>query len=462
MEESGNQINFPKTEEEVLKRWEKLNIFEKSYDPKKKKFSFYDGPPFATGLPHYGHLLASTLKDIVPRYWTMRGFAIERRWGWDCHGLPIEQEIDKKFKFKSPSEIEKFGIANYNKECREIVMRFVGEWQKTITRLGRWADFENDYKTMDVKFMESVWWVFSELWKKKLIYRGYKVMPFSTALGTPLSNFEASSNYMDVQDPAITITFPIKGKPDTSLLAWTTTPWTLPSNLAVAVGDEIEYVEVKAKDGKSYILAEALLDKFFKKEDVTVTSKKLGRDLVGIEYIPLFDFFSHHKKPYFSVIESPHVTVDSGTGIVHMAPAFGEEDFIACRALKIEPVCPVDNSGIFTSEVGPYSGMYVKDADKKIIGDLKQMGRLFKQDTLQHAYPFCPRTDTPLIYKTVSSWFVAVEQIKDRLVANNQKFTHWVPEHLRDGRFGKWLEGARDWAISRNRYWGNPLPIFEA
>lgn len=457
-----SSINFPKVEESILEFWQKNQIFEKSVDPKKKPYSFYDGPPFATGLPHYGHLLASTIKDIVPRYWTMRGYSIKRRWGWDCHGLPIEQEIDKKFSFKSTVDIEKFGIANYNKECREIVLRFTQEWRRTINRLGRWADFDNDYKTMDLKFMESVWWIFNELWKKKLIYRGYKVMPFSTALGTPLSNFEAGSNYMDVQDPAITITLPLKSDPMTSLLAWTTTPWTLPSNLGLAVGADIDYVKVQTADQKKFILAEALYEKFFKKEDVQIVEKMTGQKLLGLEYEPLFSFYSQKKKPNFTVIESAHVTTESGTGIVHMAPAFGEDDFYACKKAGIDLVCPVDNHGQFTAEITPYAGQYVKDADKKIIADLKTAGRLFKQDTLQHAYPFCPRTDTPLIYKAVSSWFVKVEAIKDRLVKNNIENTHWVPEHLREGRFGKWLEGARDWAISRNRYWGNPIPIWES
>lgn len=462
VDSTSQSISFPKVEEEILSQWQKNRIFEKSIDSKKKSYSFYDGPPFATGLPHYGHLLASTIKDIVPRYWTMRGFSIKRRWGWDCHGLPIEQEIDKKFSFKSTIDIEKFGIAKYNQECRDIVLRFTQEWRKTINRLGRWADFDDDYKTMDLKFMESVWWVFNELWKQKLIYRGYKVMPFSTALGTPLSNFEAGSNYMDVQDPAITITMPLKSDPSTAFLAWTTTPWTLPSNLGLAVGADIDYVKIETKDSKKYILAEALYEKFFKKDDVQILEKKLGREFVGLEYEPLFKFFSGKKKPNFTVIESGHVTTESGTGIVHMAPAFGEDDFFACKKAGIDLVCPVDNHGQFTQEIPPYAGQYVKDADKKIIADLKTAGRLFKQDTLQHAYPFCPRTDTPLIYKAVSSWFVKVEAIKDRLVKNNIAHTHWVPEYLREGRFGKWLEGARDWAISRNRYWGNPLPIWES
>jgi len=465
MNESGS-IHFPSMEEAVLKRWSDLQIFQKSLDATKKKFSFYDGPPFASGLPHYGHFLASTLKDIVPRYWTMRGYHVERRWGWDCHGLPIEQEIDKKYQFKSAAEIEKFGIAKYNEECRKIVLRFVEEWRRTINRLGRWADFDNDYKTMDRDFMESVWWVIQSLWKKGLIYRGYKVMPFSTALGTPLSNFEAGLNYMDVQDPAITVTFPLKVQPEISFLAWTTTPWTLPSNLALAVGKDIPYVLVETvKEHKKFIVAEALVGQVFKKDDIASTTPKgVGKDLVGIEYLPLFPFFAKKfaKPPYFTVLESQHVTTDAGTGIVHMAPGFGQEDFEACKKVGIQTVVPVDTEGRLTSEVPDYAGLYVKDADKKIIADLKHSGRLYKQETIQHAYPFCYRTDTPLLNRAVSSWFVAVEKIKDRIVENNQKYTHWIPEHIRDGRFGKWLDGAKDWAISRNRYWGNPLPIFES
>jgi len=455
------QISFPKMEEEILKRWNALKIFQKSVDPKKPHFNFFDGPPFATGLPHYGHFLASTLKDIVPRYWTMRGYQVERRWGWDCHGVPIEQEIDKKFQFKSGDEIEKFGIAKYNHECREIVLRFVNEWQKSINRLGRWADFENDYKTMDLKFMESVWWIISELWKKKLIYRGYRVMRFSTALGTPLSNFESGLNYQDVQDPAITISFPLKKDPSVSILAWTTTPWTLPSNLALAVGKDIPYVTLEA-EGKRFILAENLIDKYFKKDSFKILKTQKGSELVGMDYEPLFDFFAQTPKPAFSVISSEHVTTEDGTGIVHIAPGFGEDDYTAAQKVGIKPVCPVDRFGKFTSEIPAYANLYVKDADKKIIGDLKTAGRLHKQDVLQHSYPFCYRTDTPLINRASSSWFVRVEEVRDRLVKNNLSQTHWVPEHLRKGRFGKWLDGARDWNISRNRYWGNPIPLWES
>lgn len=462
MSEARHQIQFPQMERDLLGFWEESKIFEKSLDESKPSFTFYDGPPFATGLPHYGHLLAGTLKDVVPRYWTMKGYYVKRRWGWDCHGLPIEQLIDEKYKFKSTEEIEDFGIAKYNEECRAIVMKYVNEWKKSVNRIGRWVDFDNSYKTMDRDFMESVWWVFNELWKKGLIYRGYKVMQFSTPLGTPLSNFEAGSNYMDVQDPAITITFPLKEDPNTHFLAWTTTPWTLISNLALAVGTDLDYVKFKAPDSDvSYIMAEALVPSLYK-EEVEILERYKGSDLLGKSYEPLFEFYSDREAPNFTVIESSHVTTDAGTGIVHIAPAFGEEDYQACVKLDIQPVCPVDAHGRFEKEITPYAGVYVKDADKTIISDLKEKGRLIKQATIQHSYAFCPRTDTPLISRTVQSWFVKVEAVKEKLVENNKKYTNWVPGHIKEKRFGNWLENARDWAISRNRYWGNPIPVWES
>ncbi|NCN40222.1 isoleucine--tRNA ligase [bacterium] len=462
-------INLPLQEEEILNFWDKNQIFQKSMEPDKvsgkgsETFSFYDGPPFATGLPHYGHLLAGTLKDIVPRYWTMKGYKVPRRFGWDCHGLPVEYEINKAHKIESRKDVLEMGVANYNAACRGIVKRYSEEWKTTVRRMGRWVDMENPYFTMDVSFMQSVWWVFKELYKKGLIYEGYKVVPYSVGISTPLSNFEANLNYKMVQDPAITITFPVLGQKDVFLLAWTTTPWTLPSNLGLAVGEELDYVKVKEKAlGKTFILAEALLKSSFKnpEEDVEVLEKIKGKDLVGLEYEPLFDFFRDKKSEgAFKVILADHVTVESGTGIVHMAPAFGEEDYLACAKAGIPIVNPVDDDGVFTSEVPTYEGQKVKDADKNIIADLKKSGRLFKQDTLQHSYPFCYRSDTPLIYRAVSSWFVAVEKIKDQIIENN-KHTTWVPDHLRDGRFGNWLENARDWAISRNRFWGTPLPLW--
>jgi len=457
-------VQLPQMEEALLNFWDQEKIFEKSLNKDPDKiYSFYDGPPFATGLPHYGHLLAGVLKDIVPRYWTMQGYSVPRRFGWDCHGLPVEYEINKLHKIESRKDVLEMGVENYLAACRGIVKRYSEEWKTTVRRVGRWVDMENPYFTMDVSFMQSVWWVFQELYKKGLIYEGYKVVPYSVGISTPLSNFEANLNYKMVQDPALTIEFKLKGQESTYVLAWTTTPWTLPSNLALAVGRDIDYVKVKEiASGKTFILAEALLPQAFKsvEHDVTILETTKGSALLGLKYEPLFPYFADRESDgAFRIIAADHVTTDSGTGVVHMAPAFGEEDYIACSKEKIPIVNPVDDDGMFTSEVPDYQGLRVKEADKNIIADLKKKGLIFKQDTIDHSYPFCYRSDTPLIYRAVSSWFVSVESFKDRLIANN-KTTNWVPDHLRDGRFGNWLENARDWAISRNRFWGTPLPIW--
>lgn len=456
-------VQLAKQEELILEFWDQEKIFEKSLTAGKKTYSFYDGPPFATGLPHYGHLLAGVLKDVVPRYWTMKGYNVSRRFGWDCHGLPVEYEINKANKIESRKDVLKWGVANYNNACRSIVKRYSTEWKTTVRRVGRWVDMEKPYFTMDVEFMQSVWWVFQELFKKGLIYEGYKVVPYSVGVSTSLSNFEANQNYKMVQDPAVTIMFKLINQPDTAVLAWTTTPWTLPSNLALAVGPEMDYVKVLEKSsGRKLILAQALLATVFKKpdEEVEVLQMMKGSELVDLTYEPLLPYFADRAdKGAFRIISSDHVTTESGTGVVHMAPAFGEEDYYACSKAGIPLVNPVDDDGMFTAEVPDHQGKRVKDADKDIIADLKKRGSLFKQDTIQHSYPFCYRSDTPLIYRAVSSWFVAVEKIKENLIANN-KNTTWVPDHLRDGRFGNWLENARDWAISRNRFWGTPLPIW--
>lgn len=446
---------FPGREQRVLEFWQKGKIFEKSVDKEGKLYTIYDGPPFATGLPHYGHLLAGTIKDVVPRYKTMKGFRVPRRFGWDCHGLPIENEIEKTKELSGAGGIERFGIANFNEECRAIVLRYTGEWKKTVDRMGRWVDFGNTYRTMDLTFMESVWWVFKELFERGLVYEGFKVMPFSTKLGTPLSNFEANLNYQDVDDPSLVVAFEVVGEANTYFLAWTTTPWTLPSNLALMVGPEIEYVKVKEK-GKYYYLAEARVGSNFK-EAVEVVERVKGEKLAGRRYKPLFPFFKD--RDAFRVILEEAVSVEDGTGIVHSAPAFGEMDFFACKREGIELVCPVDSNGRFTKEVPPWEGVLVKDADKEIAKEIRRLGALFYQGTVRHRYPFCWRSDTPLIYKAVRTWFVAVEQIKDRLLEANQEI-HWMPGHIKEGRFGKWLENARDWAISRNRYWGTPIPLW--
>ena len=457
-------FSFVEAERKILKLWNEQQIFKKTLEKTKsgKNYIFYDGPPFATGLPHHGHIVASTLKDVVPRYFTMKGFYVDRRFGWDCHGLPIEQEIDKKFGMSASDFVAANGVKKYNDECRGIVDRYSTEWEKTISRLGRWVDFQNDYKTMDLDFMESVWWVFKSIWDKGLIYQGNKIVPYSSALQTALSNFEAGQNYQDIQDPAITILFRTKKDPNTYFAAWTTTPWTLPSNLSLCVHPEIEYVKVKDLEKNIFIImAKARLEAYkknFKYEEVETFT---GASLKGERYEPLFPYFNALEKDgYFVMLNDEYVTTTDGTGIVHQAPGFGEEDNRVMKAAGLtEVVVPLDISSKFTKEVTDWAGVYIKDADKDIIKNLKDRGQLFLQSTLVHSYPMCPRTDTPLIYRAMPQWYLAVEKIKEKMVKANQEIT-WVPETIKDGRFGKWLENARDWAISRSRVWGTPLPIW--
>ncbi|CCB89477.1 isoleucine--tRNA ligase [Simkania negevensis] len=458
--------SFPEREERILEGWLKNKVFQASLKQREKRplFAFYDGPPFATGLPHYGHMLAGTIKDVVLRYKTMKGYYVPRRFGWDCHGLPVENEIETTYELSKGTSIEQFGIAKFNEECRSIVLRYTKEWERTVNRMGRWIEFKNPYRTMDPTFMETIWWVFGQLWDKDLVYEGFKVMPFSAQLGTPLSNFEANLNYRDVDDPSLIVKFPLVDEPNTFLLVWTTTPWTLPSNLAVTVNDTITYVKVKDKaTGDHYVVSKGRLQAYFKDEatyEVVETFK--GGKLKGKRYHPLFDYFVNQASPNaFTVIEDAFVEEEDGTGIVHTAPAFGEADFFVCKKEGIELVCPVDQHGKFTNEVPEYEGQFVKDADKDIIRRLKEKKLIFHHGQIRHRYPFCWRSDTPLIYKAVHTWFVSVETIKDRLVEMNKQI-HWVPGHIKDGRFGKWLENARDWAISRNRYWGTPIPVWRS
>lgn len=460
---SNESFSFVAAEHQVLDFWKSNNIFQESLTQTEhcKPYIFYDGPPFATGLPHHGHLVASTLKDIIPRYYTMKGYYVQRRFGWDCHGLPIEHEIDKSLGMSSQQAVEKLGIKGYNDECRGIVQRYSAEWEKTITRIGRWVDFENDYKTMDPWFMESVWWVIKQLWEKELIYQGVKVVPFSTALGTVVSNFEASSNYQDVQDPAVTVLFKLQDE-GAFVAAWTTTPWTLPSNLALCVNANISYVKVKDQDSGDLIyLAEARLEAMSKHKNLEVISQHNASDLIGKLYEPLFPYFTELvNEGAFQIYADDYVSTDSGTGVVHQAPAFGEDDY---RVMKNNGatalVCPIDFEGKFTADVSDYAGQYVKDADKDIIRRLKNEGKLYIQEVIDHSYPFCPRSDTPIIYRTIPSWYVKVESTRDRISAANQQ-VNWVPGHIKNGRMGKWLDNAIDWSISRNRYWGTPLPVW--
>merc|ERR550525_1106959 len=466
-------VNFPQSEEEVLKLWEELDAFHTSLKQSKgkPKFSFYDGPPFATGLPHYGHILAGTIKDIVTRYAHGRGYHVERRFGWDTHGLPVEYEIDKKLGIKGPEDVARMGIEAYNRECRAIVSRYSKEWEEIMGRLGRWIDFENDYKTMYPWFMESIWWVFKELYTKGLIYKGFRVMPYSTGFSTPLANFEVAQNYKDVQDPAVVVSFPVDSLPGVSLVAWTTTPWTLPSNLALCVHPDMDYCKVKDnKTEKVYIMMEARLVELFKKpEDYTVLEKMKGTSLAGLTYTPLFPYFQHMKSEApgqgaFRVVTDTYVTSETGTGVVHQAPYFGEDDNRVCLKQGIilqdgEVVCPLDEVGKFTEEVTDFVGQYVKDADKNIIKHLKANGRLVQAGTIKHSYPHCWRSDTPLLYRAVPSWFMRVQHMQQKLLDNNAT-TYWVPDSIKEGRFANWLRDARDWNLSRNRYWGTPIPVW--
>jgi isoleucyl-tRNA synthetase len=457
-------FSFSQAERNILKFWQEKEIFKKSLEKTKqgKNYIFYDGPPFATGLPHHGHIVASTLKDVVPRYFTMKGYYVDRRFGWDCHGLPIEQEIDKKFQMSASDFVAQYGVKKYNDECRGIVDRYVNEWEKTIGRLGRWVDFKNDYKTMDLTFMESTWWVFKSIWDKGLIYQGNKIVPYSPALQTALSNFEAGQNYQDIQDPAVTVLFRTRKDSNTYLAAWTTTPWTLPSNLSLCVNPEIEYVKVKDLEKNIFIImAKSRLEAFkkvFKYEEIETMS---GAQLKGTQYEPLFPYYSElEKKGYFVVLNDEYVTTGDGTGIVHQAPGFGEDDNRVMKAAGLtEVVVPLDPSAKFLMPVKDFEGKFIKDADKDIIKNLKDRGQLLHQSTLVHSYPMCYRTDTPLIYRAMPQWYLAVEKIKDKMIKANEQIT-WVPETIKEGRFGKWLENARDWAISRTRVWGTPLPIW--
>ncbi|XP_053611705.1 isoleucine--tRNA ligase, cytoplasmic isoform X1 [Plodia interpunctella] len=459
-------IDFPKEEEKILQFWKEIDAFQSCLKQSKNKprYSFYDGPPFATGLPHYGHILAGTIKDVVTRYAHQQGYHVERRFGWDCHGLPVEFEIDKTLGIKGPEDVEKMGIDKYNAECRKIVMKYANEWETIITRMGRWIDFKNDYKTLYPSFMESIWWVFKELYNKGLVYQGVKVMPYSTACSTPLSNFESGQNYKVVVDPTVVVSFPTTE--GYSLLAWTTTPWTLPSNLSLCVNPKLTYLKVKEKStGNCYVLQESRFPVIFKNvDDFEIVEKFLGEKLKGTKYTPIFDYFVKQCPNAFRVLTDGYVTEDSGTGVVHQAPYFGEDDFRVCLAAGIitrdqDIICPVDASGKFTEPVKDFLNQYVKDADKNIIANLKARNRLVQVGQEKHSYPYCWRSETPLIYKAVPSWFVRVEQMSQDLLKSSEA-TYWVPEYVKEKRFGNWLKEARDWAISRNRYWGTPIPLW--
>lgn len=458
------KADFVEIEKEVLKFWDEDKTFEKSVHNRDgaAEFVFYDGPPFANGTPHYGHIMVSYVKDVVARYQTMNGKKVERRLGWDCHGLPAEMSAEKQLGVSGRKQIEEYGVEKFNDFCRSDVLKYSGIWVEMFKRIGRWVDFSHDYKTMDLPFMESVINNFKQLWEKGLVYEDYRVLPYSWAAETPLSNFEVNQGYQDKTDNAITVMFTLEN--GMKMLVWTTTPWTLPSNLMLAVGKDIDYA-VMEEDGQKYVLAQALLGRYKKQlEHATQVGTMKGADFVGMAYEPMFPYFKHLKeKGAFRVLSGEFVTTEDGTGIVHIAPGFGQDDFEACRAYdeNFPVVCPVDEAGKFTAEVPDYLGKQVFETNEPIMQLLKEKGILVKKEQYTHSYPFCWRTDTPLIYKAMSSWFVKVTDFRDDMVRNNQQIT-WVPEHIKDGRFGKWLEGARDWSISRNRFWGTPIPVWKS
>ncbi len=463
--------NFPALEEDVLAIWRKESTFERSVEQRDagpngdNEFVFYDGPPFANGLPHYGHLLTGFVKDAVPRYQTMKGRRVERRFGWDCHGLPAEVKVEQELGISGHPAITAFGIDKFNDACRTSVLEFTNEWRDYVTRQARWVDFDNDYKTLDLPYMESVMWAFKTLWDKGLIYEGFRVLAYCWRCETPLSNTETrmDDTYHDRQDPALTVAFELET--GERLLAWTTTPWTLPSNLALAVGPDITYAVVEL-DGIRYVLAEALLGAYSAElGEATRVGSLQGSELVGRTYTPLFDFFADTAKwgteRAFRVLAADFVSVDDGTGVVHMAPGFGEDDQLVANAAGIPTICPMDEHGQYTAEVGPWAGIHVFDANALVIRELKERGVVLRHATYDHSYPHCWRCNQPLVYRAISSWFVKVTEFRDRMVELNQQIT-WQPAHIKDGSFGKWLENARDWSISRNRFWGSPIPVWQS
>lgn len=456
--------NFPQMEEEVMQFWRDNDTFKQSVEqrPTDKQYVFYDGPPFATGLPHYGHLLGSTSKDVIPRYWTMKGYRVERTWGWDCHGLPIENMIEKKLEIKGGKKgIETLGIDKFNAACRAEVLRLDKEWEKIIERLGRWVDFEHNYKTMDRTFMESVWWGFSQLYDKGLIYEGKKVVLYCPRCATPLSNFEIAmdNSYQDVEDHSVFIKFKVEGTENQYFLAWTTTPWTLPGNVGLAVKADASYVLVKAENGEEYWLSADLMSKVLGDQKYDVLETVTGEALVGKKYQPLFDYVKSDKPNGWTVLPAEFVSLEDGTGIVHTAALFGEDDYALAQRYDLPLVPTLDDNGLFLPFVELVASKFYKKAEQLIVDTLIAQNKVFKAEKLVHSYPFCYRCATPLYYNAVPAWFIDVQKLKPSLLAENEQM-NWFPAHLKEGRFGKGLATAPDWNISRSRYWGTPMPVW--
>ncbi|MDP3970785.1 MAG: isoleucine--tRNA ligase [bacterium] len=466
------RTNFSEMEQALVEHWKKEKIFERSVEerPEDKQFVFYDGPPFATGLPHYGHIVASTLKDVIPRYATMRGHRVERRWGWDCHGLPIENLIEKELGLETKQDIEAIGVDKFNDACQASVLKYAKEWQIVIERLGRWVDMDNDYRTMDTSYTESIWWAFKNLYDQGLIYEGKKAMHLCPRCETTLSNFEVTLGYKDITDQSVTAQFKLQDEEDTYLLAWTTTPWTLPGNVGLAIGPDVDYVQVSSND-KRFILARERVAEVFSDVEHTIEEAVANTELIGKKYQPLFPYFiggdMDGSENMFTIWEADFVTTDEGTGIVHIASGYGEDDYQLSIEKNIPLIQHVGTDGKYISAVTDFAGEDVKPtdnhmaSDQKIVKYLQETGGLFWESTYLHSYPHCWRCDTPLLNYATASWFVKVTDLKERMIKHNKEIL-WVPDHIKEGRFGKWLEGAKDWAISRDRYWGAPLPVWQS
>ncbi|KAI4453055.1 soleucyl-trna synthetase [Holotrichia oblita] len=452
-------LNFVDREKEVLEFWDKNSIFQKSMDLREGSpvFSFYDGPPTANGMPHIGHVLTRAVKDIIPRYKTMKGYQVPRKAGWDTHGLPVELEVEKQLGINGKPEIEKYGIEPFIKKCKESVWKYENEWKNMSKRVGYWADMENPYVTYHNPYIESVWWAIKSIFDKGLIYKGHKVVPYCPRCGTALSTHEVAQGYKDVKEKSIFVRFKVVGTENDYFMAWTTTPWTLPSNVGLTVNAHEDYAKVEYK-GDYYYVAKALAESVFK-SGYTILETRKGAELEGMSYEPLFDYVKTDKKGFYILCDD-YVTLTDGSGIVHTAPAFGEDDARVGRKYDLPFVQLVDEQGLFVDAVTDFAGMFVKDADAHIIKKLKENGKLFSTLDYEHSYPFCWRCDTPLLYYARSTWFIKMTEIKDRLLANNDT-VNWIPENVKHGRFGKWLENVLDWGLSRERFWGTPLPIWE-
>ena len=456
----STDLSFVDREKEIVRFWEENDIFKKSIENRegRENYTFFDGPPTANGKPHIGHVLTRAVKDLIPRYRTMKGYHVLRKAGWDTHGLPVELEVEKLLGINGKPEIEKYGIEDFIKKCKDSVFTYQSEWEEMSDRVGFWADMENPYVTYHNDYIESVWWALRQIWDKGLLYKGHKIMPYCPRCGTSLSSHEVAQGYKDVKENSVIVKFKIAGKDGEYLLAWTTTPWTLPANIALCVNPRETYVKVQAEDG-IYILAEALVKSVFKEQEVSILESYIGTDLCGVEYEPLYTFVKPDGKAHF-VIADNYVTMEDGTGIVHIAPAFGEDDSRVCKENNLPFINHVNTQGNFIECTGEWSGMFVKDTDKLIIRDLKERNQCFAVIPFEHSYPFCWRCDTPLLYYACDTWFIKMTAVRDNLLKNNDT-VNWLPDNIKHGRFGNFLENIIDWGLSRSRYWGTPLPIWE-